>query len=371
MTAPERLHDTDAIPTPALVVFPSLIQANIASIVELAGGPDRLRPHAKTHKTREITAMQLAAGVTKHKCATIAEAEMLADAGAPDVLLAYPAVGPNATRLVSLAKHFPKTTFSALVDSETGIEHLGHATTSAGLKLRFLVDVDVGQHRTGVVPERAVALYQKAVSAGLIPNGLHAYDGHNNAESRIDRDATAQRSIDLVQGLQRQLIESGLPCPRIVAGGTPGFPSYAAMRHIPDLECSPGTYVLHDHGYGTKFPDLTGIRPAAFVLTRVVSKPTPNRVTFDCGTKSIASDPPAGKRLIILDDPKLVPVGHNEEHYIVETDTPERWSIGDVALALPTHICPTVALHQYALTAENGRITGQWPIVARDRVITI
>jgi D-serine deaminase-like pyridoxal phosphate-dependent protein len=163
----------------------------------------------------------------------------------------------------------------------------------------------------------------------------------------------------------------GLPCPRIVAGGTPAFPSYAAMTDVPDLECSPGTYVLHDHGYGTRFPDLTGIRPAAFVLTRVVSKPVANRVTFDCGTKSIASDPPAGKRLIILDDPTLVPVGHNEEHYIVETDTPGRWSIGDVAFALPTHICPTVALHQYALTAENGRFTGRWPIAARDRVITI
>jgi D-serine deaminase-like pyridoxal phosphate-dependent protein len=371
MTHPECLHNAEAIPTPALIVFPSIVKANIARIVELAGGPERLRPHAKTHKTREITAMQLAAGVTKHKCATIAEAEMLADAGVPDVLLAYPAIGPTATRLVTLARHFPKTAFSALVDSETGIEHLARATAAAGLSLRFLVDVDVGQHRTGIVPERAAALYQRAVSAGLIPNGLHAYDGHNNAESRSDRDATARRSIEIVRGLQRELTAMGLPCPRIVAGGTPAFPSYAAMTDVPDLECSPGTYVLHDHGYGTRFPDLTGIRPAAFVLTRVVSKPVANRVTFDCGTKSIASDPPAGKRLIILDDPTLVPVGHNEEHYIVETDTPGRWSIGDVAFALPTHICPTVALHQYALTAENGRFTGRWPIAARDRVITI
>ena len=93
------LSDVASVFSPSLVLYPELIRRNIARVIEMAGGPDRLRPHAKTHKTREIARMLLDAGVTKHKCATIAEAEMLATANAPDELNAYPLVGPNLARL--------------------------------------------------------------------------------------------------------------------------------------------------------------------------------------------------------------------------------------------------------------------------------
>src|SRR5437764_13734928 len=98
MTTPYTLHDDSAVPSPALRFYPELIRRNLARVLELAGGPARLRPHVKTHKTREIVQLELAAGITKHKCATIAEAELLADAGAADVLVAYPLVGPNCER---------------------------------------------------------------------------------------------------------------------------------------------------------------------------------------------------------------------------------------------------------------------------------
>src|SRR5947209_1317096 len=104
---PYTLADPAAVPSPALLFYPDLIRQNLRRAVEVAGGPDRLRPHAKTHKTREITRLWLDLGVTKHKCATPAEAEMLAAAGAPDVLIAYPLVGPNADRLARLAERFP------------------------------------------------------------------------------------------------------------------------------------------------------------------------------------------------------------------------------------------------------------------------
>src|SRR6266851_7925628 len=87
------LKDTSEIFTPALLFYKDLIRRNIARAVEIAGSPGRLRPHAKTHKTREIIRLELDAGITKHKCATLAEAEMLADCGVPDVLLAYNLVG--------------------------------------------------------------------------------------------------------------------------------------------------------------------------------------------------------------------------------------------------------------------------------------
>jgi D-serine deaminase-like pyridoxal phosphate-dependent protein len=372
MTPAYELRDPSAVPSPSLLFYPALIRRNIARVIELAGGPDRLRPHAKTHKTREITKLQLAAGVTKHKCATIAEAEMLADCGVPDVLLAYPAIGPNAVRLARLAAKFPGTQFSSLVDSEVGLAGLADAAKAAKVTLEILVDVDVGQHRTGIVPEKAGALYAAiARHAVLRPNGLHAYDGHNKSEQRTDRDKMAADTLKQIVPLRAHLEKQGLPVPRLVVGGTPGFPSYAAIRDVPGLECSPGTYVLHDHGYGSLYPDLTGVTPAALVLTRVVSKPAGGHVTFDVGTKSIASDPPAGKRLRLLNIAEYTPVGHNEEHFIVQSPHADEFSIGQVCYAMPAHVCPTVALHKYALTVEDGLITGQWEIVARDRMLTV
>lgn len=373
MPHPYLLSNVDEVYTPALVFFPDLIRSNVARVVELAGGPERLRPHVKTHKTREITQIQLAAGVSKHKCATIAEAELLADSGAPDVLIAYPLVGPNLRRLAALAKKFPGTKFSALIDHPAGADGLSLAASNAGRPIGFLVDIDVGQHRTGIAAgDGAVSLYIAAAKMpGLTAEGLHAYDGHNSVESRADRESAARAGLAPVLEMRAELERRGQPVPGIVAGGTPTFPVYASMRDIPGLECSPGTYVLHDHGYGSKFPDLSGITPAAVLVTRVVSRPTPTRVTFDLGTKAVASDPPAGKRLILLDVPEYTPVAHNEEHFVIETPHAERFQPGDVAYAIPSHICPTCALHREALIAEGNRVVGKWPITARDRMLTV
>src|SRR5258707_1077751 len=93
------IADTSSIFSPALLFYKDLIRHNLALCLEMAGGPARLRPHVKTHKTREIVRLELGAGIRKHKCATLAEAEMIAGCGAPDVLLAYPLVGPNCGRM--------------------------------------------------------------------------------------------------------------------------------------------------------------------------------------------------------------------------------------------------------------------------------
>src|SRR5215469_10107050 len=110
------VEGTSAVYSPALLFYKDLICRNIAHAVEMAGSPARLRPHVKTHKTREIVRLELAAGITKHKCATLAEAEMLAGCGAPDVLIAYNLVGPNCARMARLAQAYPGCRFSVLAD---------------------------------------------------------------------------------------------------------------------------------------------------------------------------------------------------------------------------------------------------------------
>ena len=373
MPHPYQLTDEAGIYTPALVFFPVFIRQNIARIVELAGGPERLRPHVKTHKTREITRMQLEAGVTKHKCATIAEAEMLADSGAPDVLVAYPLVGPNPMRLASLVKKYPNTQFASLIVDTTTADALSVAAGVAGRSIGFYLDLDVGMHRTGLaIDDKALSLYEYAAKLrGLTEEGLHAYDGQNHQESRTEREAACLKALFPVLEMRTTLQRRGYKVQRIIAGGTPNFPVYAAMRDIPGLECSPGTYVLHDHGYGTRYPDLSGITPAAVLLTRVIGKTTANRVTFDLGNKSVAPDPVLTKRVHLLDLPEYTIVVHSEEHLVIETPHADRFQIGDVAYALPGHVCPTCALHRDALIAENGHIGGTWRIAARDRFLTV
>jgi D-serine deaminase-like pyridoxal phosphate-dependent protein len=371
MHAAYAVADTSAVFSPALLFYKDLIRRNIDRCLEIAGGPGRLRPHAKTHKTREITALELAAGITRHKCATVAEAEMLAGCGAPDVLLAYPLVGPNPDRLARLVRAYPRCRFSTLVDHPRGAEALSAALARAGQEVDVLLDIDVGQHRTGIPPgEGAVTLYEQVGRLpGLRPAGLHVYDGHNHQERYAEREAAARGQLEAVLALRSVLERKGLPVPRLVVGGTPTFPVFAQMD-LPGLECSPGTCILHDHGYGTHFPDLDFVS-AALLLTRVVSRPAPTRLTLDLGYKAVASDPPALKRCVLLNVPDCTIILQNEEHLVIETPAADRFAPGAEVYAMPTHICPTCALHRQAYVIEGGQVTGTWDIVGRDRVLTI
>src|SRR5262249_50281122 len=219
--------------------------------------------------------LELNAGITKHKCATLAEAEMLAGCGAADVLLAYNLVGPNCGRMAKLLQRYPGCRFSVLADHPAGAQALSSALVAAGQKVDVLLDMDVGQHRTGIAPgPDAVALYELIDRLpGLLPGGLHVYDGHNHQDSLAERTAAVQNQLGPVLELRTTLEKKGLPVPRLLLGGTPTFPVFARMD-LPGMECSPGTCFLHDHGYGSRFTDMSGFTPAALLLTRVISRPT-------------------------------------------------------------------------------------------------
>jgi D-threonine aldolase len=367
-----KVEDVSSVFSPGLLFFKDHIRRNIARAIELAGSPDQLRPHVKTHKTREIVQLQRAAGITKHKCATIAEAEMLAGCGAEEVLLAYPLVGPNCARMARLVRAFPECQFAVVADHPRAIGALSDAMKAENAQIEVLLDVDTGQHRTGILPGAGgVTLYELfSRLPGLRPGGLHVYDGHAHQTQLADREAAVGEFLEAVIDLRETLSAKRLPVPRIVLGGTPTFPVHAKLK-LPEAEYSPGTCFLHDHGYATAYPDIGGFTPAAIMLTRVVSRPTPTRVTLDLGTKAIASDPPAGSRFALLDVPEYRTVLHNEEHAVVETPAADTFEPGDVIYAIPTHICPTCALHRTAYVVEEGRVTDRWEIIARDRLLTI
>ncbi len=366
-----RIEDTSSIVSPGLVVFADLVRENLRAMIAIAGDPRRLRPHCKTHKMPAIVALELAAGITRHKCATFAEAEMLALAGVRDVFLAYNLVGPNIARAVRFLEAFPEVSLLVTADHPAPVAALGAAMSAAGRRIGVLLDLDCGLGRTGLAPGPAASdLYARiADTPGLTPGGLHLYDGHNHQTPLDERTRAVQACWAPAAALRDELQARGLAVPRIVAGGTGSFPVFAKIDD-PALELSPGTCVLHDAGYRRAFPDLA-FTPAALLLTRVISCPAPGRVTFDLGSKACAADPPAGHRLAFpaFDDAREVL--QNEEHLVLETRHAEHLQPGDETLAIPVHICPTSALHKQAYVVENGRLTGRWDIVARDRWLSI
>src|SRR3954471_21206038 len=306
-----RVSNVDDVASPALLIYPDRVEENIRRMVRVAGGVDRLRPHMKTNKLPEVIRMQMAQGILKYKCATIAEAEVAAACSVPDVLLAYQPVGPNVQRLLQLVKKFPATRFSALVDDAGAVDALSRAASEAGVTLDLFLDLDCGMHRTGIAPGAdAVALYRLiAESPGLRAAGLHVYDGHIRDTDLARRAAACDAAFGQLEAVRAQLINSGLDVPVIVAGGTPTLPIPAKR---PKVQCSPGTSVFWDVGYQTLLPDLDFL-PAVLVLTRVISKPSARILCLDLGHKAIASESPH-PRVELLGLPDARAIGHSEEH---------------------------------------------------------
>jgi len=363
-----RLTNEAEVASPALLIFEERAEANVRRMIEIAGDPARLRPHVKTHKLGPLIARQLELGITKFKCATIAEAEMTATAGARDVLLAMPPVGPAVGRLCALAQKFPATRFSALVDDAGAIHALGAAAAAAGLTLDVFLDIDCGQHRTGVpADEHAIELYRLAATTrGLRVAGLHAYDGHIHEPDLAIRRQQYEAAFGPVLALRQKLEDAGLPVPTLVAGGSPTFPFHAQGR---DRECGPGTTVLWDAGYGDQLAELP-FEPAAVLLTRVVSKPGPRWLCLDLGHKAVAAEMPHPRvRLIELPDATFV--SQSEEHLVIETPRAGEFSVGDTLYGIPRHVCPTVALYSEVTVVRGGAAIDRWPVLARARRITV
>jgi D-serine deaminase-like pyridoxal phosphate-dependent protein len=363
--------DTSQIISPGLVLFRDLIEANLDRMIHIAGSPARLRPHCKTHKMREVIELQLARGIARHKCATLAEAEMLAEAGAQDIFLAYNPVGPNIGRVAAFVKKYPRVKFAVTADHPRPVAALGGALASFGKTVDVLLDIDTGLHRTGIAcgPAARELYRQISTTKGLAAGGFHLYDGHNHQRDVAERRAAVLAVWQPAAALRDEVAGAGMSVPRIVAGGTASFPIFATLED-PTIELSPGTIVLQDFGYGDAFPDLA-FQPAALLLTRVISRPTAERITLDLGYKAVAAESPLAGRVRFPDLPDARLVLQNEEHLVVETAAAERYAPGDELWAIPKHICPTSALYKAAYVVAGGKLVGTWAVAARDRMLTV
>jgi D-serine deaminase-like pyridoxal phosphate-dependent protein len=376
-----RIENIDQLDTPALVVYPGRVRENIRLAVEMAGSPKRLRPHVKTHKSPDAARLMLDAGIRQFKCATIAEAEMLAIAGAEDVLLAYQPIGPKAVRLAALIRKYPDTLFSCLIDRPEAATAMARTFTAAGLNVPVYLDLNLGMDRTGIAPgPEALELYRHALQLeGITLVGLHAYDGHIREADFSDRTQKCNEAFAAVTTLHTEIAALRATALTIIAGGSPTFPIHAgrtaAAHDSPqtrpmEVQCSPGTFVYWDKGYADGCKEQP-FSPAALVVTRVISLRGDNRLCLDLGHKSISAENEIGRRVFFLNAPGLRPVSQSEEHLVVEAGPGHGYAIGDIFYGVPYHICPTVALYERAFTVEDGRLTGDWKNSARDRTLTV
>lgn len=363
------IKDIDQLDSPALVVFPERVKQNIQFAISMTGDASRLRPHIKTHKTREAAEMMMAAGIDKFKCATIAEAEMLGQCKAPDVLLAYQPAGPKLQRFAALVKKYPGTNYSCLTDNTEAAAQIARVFSEAGITLPVYIDLNIGQDRTGIIPgKEAIALYEFCSKAkGISIAGLHAYDGHIRNKDMEGRTKVCNEAFAKVEAMVNALEEKGFAKPVIIAGGSPTFSIHCKRK---DVQCSPGTFVFWDKGYQDLCPEQPFL-PAAMLVTRVISLPDATRICLDLGHKSVAAENEINNRVYFPEAPQLKPLGQSEEHLVMEASEGHSFKVGDVLYGIPFHICPTVALYERAITIENGHIAGEWMIVARNRKITV
>ena len=352
--------------TPALLVDRARLDRNIAAMQARADAcAVALRPHTKTHKAPAIAALQVAAGARGLTVAKVGEAEVMVAAGFADLFIAYPLIGEaKYRRLLPLLE---RARIAVAADSAEGVAALSAFFGPRGIRLPVLVEVDTGFRRTGVTTDAAALAVAQAIdrAPGLTFGGLMEFGGQAYAACSEDE----RREVGRAEGLRiaaaaAHLTAAGLPPPVVSVGSTPSMPFVAEVPG--PTEARPGVYVFGD----LKQVELrTCARDdcALTVLATVVSRPAPDRVVLDAGTKALSSDhyarPIYGE---LWDFPGAVLTRASEEHGIVEGPVlPLR--VGDRVRVLPNHACATVNMHDALVVMDGDTLAAEWPIAGRGR----
>jgi D-serine deaminase-like pyridoxal phosphate-dependent protein len=353
--------------TPALVMYPDVIAANIERTLQLLDGDaDRWRVHIKTAKLARTLRMLIDRGIRNFKCATTLELLVACQNGAADVLLAYPVMGANARRVQEIAQQFPAVRLSVLAENEE------QAQQWRASRVGIFIDINPGMNRTGIEQtetSKILSLAHAITNAALEFRGLHYYDGQFGNLAEPERTQAAHRGYDHLLTVVNELERSGIHIPEVITSGTPTFPcalAYEGFRRGNFVHrVSPGTFVYCDASSLQQLSSEYGYQPAALVLTRVVSHPDPGIVTCDAGHKAVSAD--AGvPTCVVLGHPELTPLSPSEEHLpIAVRESTAAPHLGDALYLLPRHICPTVNNFDAALLVRNGAIESMETVSAR------
>jgi D-serine deaminase-like pyridoxal phosphate-dependent protein len=290
----------------------------------------------------------------------VAEAEVLAWGGVPDILVSNEVVGPRKlARLAALAR---VAKVAVCVDDAAQVAACAAAAEAAGIRLTVLVEIDVGAARCGVPPgPPAVALAEQiAASKHLIFGGLQAYHGsaqHKRApEQRAESIAAA---AEMCRRTVEQLRQRGLDCPIVGGGGTGTFAHEAASGVYNEIQA--GSYAFMDADYARN-SNPPPFRQSLFVLATVMSRAIPGVAVLDAGHKAVAVD--SGLPLV-WQRPGIVPTSFSDEHGKCEIRDGAAPALGEKLRLVPGHCDPTVDRYDWYVGVLGGRVECLWPLAAR------
>ncbi len=358
-----RVKNAEQIITPALLIYPKIVDSNIRSTLALVGNDaDRLRPHIKTAKLAAMVQRMIEHGIKNFKCSTTLELLTACRVSAQDVLVAFAMTGANARRVVEIAGGYPETRVSVLVESPR------QAAFWRGTGIGVFIDVNSGMNRTGMSEERIDEIKQLATDLGPDFRGLHWYDGHVAGFDAAERETRTHAGYDRLIEAVRELEAAGIFVGEVITSGTPAAPygfSYAAFKGQNFVHrISPGTVIYNDTSSLQQLPGY-GYAPAVAVLATVTSHPLPQQITCDAGHKSVTVDSGV-PNCAVVGHPELKPLKPSEEHLPIEgTPGSELPAIGEQLYLIPRHVCPTVNNFDQALLIVDGEIAGTEQVTAR------
>ncbi len=353
--------------TPALLVDLDVFERNLAAMArQVRDAGVTLRPHAKAHKSIAVAQRQIEAGAIGICCATLGEAEVLSAGGISGLLVTSPVVTPSMmARLVAI-----RGTVVVVAEDGANVAALAQAFGAANRRLRVLVEVDVGQRRTGVTsPADAVALARQiSASPHLEYCGIQAYWGHLQQVSDFaERRRVVLQQGQIVRATVVALNEAGLP-PGIVTGGGTGTALIDAELEL-FTELQPGSYLFMDSSYGRGVLWPGGappFEPSLFVRANVVSVNRPQHAVINAGLKSFATD--SGLPFAARGAPAGVTykfMGDEHGALVYAEASNARLALGDGVECVVSHCDPTVNLYDYLHCVRGDTLVDIWRVDAR------
>lgn len=353
--------------TPVPLVDLDRLDRNLDRMAAYARGHNlHLRPHTKTHKSPRIAAEQMARGAVGLTCATLLEAEVMAEVS-HDLLLAYPPVGDSKLqRLMALPE---SAEITVALDSAAVIEKLVDAARQHGRRVGVLVELDVGMRRIGLPGlEEAVRLARLvAAHPPLVYRGIAFYPGHIR-QHISGQAAELERLSRAVQAAVESFDQAGVR-PEIVSGGS--TPTIWNTHEIGGVtEIRPGTYAYNDR-ITAQLGACDWNDCALTILATVVSTSVRGQAVIDAGSKALGREPAENQGDgygALLDRPEVVVRRLSEEHGVLDlADTSWRPAVGDQVRVVPNHVCIAVHLHEMVYGIRGDRLEAAWPVKARGR----
>lgn len=360
---------TAEIPTPALVIDEAALDRNIAAMANFARRAGRsLRPHAKTHKSVVIARKQIEAGAIGICCATLPELHAMAEDGIGGLLLTAPV--QDAAKIGSLIAIAKKTPLMMAVDHPDQIAQLAGKLPAETNPIGVVVDIDVGQRRTGVCDIRDTIAIAKQASADtrLRFSGVQGYAGHVQHIPDFDeRSREAARVFVLLGEHLAALRDAGMQA-AIVSGGGTGTHDLD-LGHEPFTEIQAGSYVFMDADYA-RIRNRNGkglpFECSLYMLTTVTSANRPGQLTVDAGTKSLAVNGPAPHVIVGVPEGAHFTFAGDEHGIISLPETNRAPRLGERLLMSVTHCDPTINLFSAVHAVSQTGDLQTWPVVGRN-----